>query len=71
MGEILGIVLNALVLSDIWPYIQAICYIEDIVALLFNLHLCNKAWKHVNNSEDWVDYQVFLSCFHVIVANIV
>jgi hypothetical protein len=47
MGELLGIVLNALILSDIWPYIQAICSIEDIVVLLFNLHLCNKVWKHV------------------------
>ncbi len=62
MGKLSSIVPNALILNDIWPYIQLIHSIENKVTLLFNLCMCNKAWKqHVNNIEDWFDYQVFLA----------
>jgi hypothetical protein len=62
MGKLSSIVPNALILNDIWLYIQAIRSIEDKVTLFFNLCMCNKACKqHVDNSEDWFDYQVFLA----------
>jgi hypothetical protein len=62
MGKLSSIVPNALILNDIWPYIQAICSIENKVALLFNLCICNKACKQcVDNSEDWFDYHVFFA----------
>jgi hypothetical protein len=41
MGKLSNIIPNALILSDIWCYIQAICPIEDKVALLFCLCLFN------------------------------
>jgi hypothetical protein len=41
MGKLSNIIPDALILTNIWRYIQAICPIEDKVALLFSLHLFN------------------------------
>jgi hypothetical protein len=45
MGKLSNIILDALILNDIWPCIQAIYPIEEKVALLFNLRLLNSTWK--------------------------
>jgi hypothetical protein len=52
MGELSSIIPNALILSDIWPCIQAIRPIEDKMALLFSLCLFNSTWKQLVDKNE-------------------
>lgn len=62
MGQLSNDLPNDLLLENIWPSILKIFPWQDQITLFFSLHLLNKAWKQlVDSNESWSAYNVHLA----------